>query len=403
MSKYPVAYRKRIEVGSPGEGGGFQNRLPRPANDNQLPANDNEPPRPKGPRHLAGLVKYARLVARLYRPIGLAMDVYEFLQENMPVRVTTAQASYLGYTKVCTNGTYPSPNWDGCNRGRTCEGIANSPNFSDWAEYAYVGNDMDGVLETPEVMIANAVNDFNETWRFNPYPIDDPRHYDPTWDKMRYVNRWERNAEGPYGVVRDAPAIVHRLRPSHDPFAPPGRVPAPRRWPYRALPHRRENPWRAPSEQTQRGPAPEMVRAPEVVHLPGLTVTPKHRLARPGRGNKEKKFIATVPLQHIVARIANGVTETKDFIDAIHDALPKQYQARAPNRGRWVRSEAPPQAKAAAIYTHINKIDWKEAWKNVLENQVEDMVIGKSNKAVAKTRKNNPYWTSPVGVGAGAL
>lgn len=123
----------------------------------------------------------------------------------------------------------------------------------------------------------------------------------------------------------------------------------------------------------------------------------------PGRGTKEVKM--TLTIGGLPGKLIGNAGETIDFIEALHDALPKDCQAKAKRRtgiygyGRprkanpeWMAST--PYEKAIAIYNCINRIDVSQAIINLITNQVEDYLIGKVGKAAGKAARKQG--TRPV-------
>ena len=92
----------------------------------------------------------------------------------------------------------------------------------------------------------------------------------------------------------------------------------------------------------------------------------------------------------MLQKIAHTATEAIDFIDALHDALPKRFQAKG---------DATPQQKAQAVYRHINEIDVELAMRNLIINHITDSVIGRSNAAVKKWATDNGIILGPYGLG----
>lgn len=238
--------------------------------------------------------------------------------------------------------------------------------------------------------------------------------------------------------------------PAIDPMSLPiGQpMPAPFRIPYRYLPLRQPNPYRHPQEQPQRGnepPTPPGVIAPpvEVPENPagptiiikprvpflrfrtrGLkrreeldlgdpwdtlnfpkedvdveTQTQTQRLTKfPSRvtaRTREKKFVARIGNQMVRAVISN-VTEVGDFVDAIWNAIPRDAK-RLPVKGQ----QRGMHEKMVDIYNSWDAIDWTKAWKTILQDQVEDYVLGRLGKGLANQARVNPYYNRAVGFQTG--
>lgn len=200
-------------------------------------------------------------------------------------------------------------------------------------------------------------------------------------------------------VVQPTPAPRPPWMPADDPlpFAPqPSPVPRPARQP---------RPMEVPEFAPQRGPAPFRrpapvpERSPEVVpgrmpgwrHVQGVevrpdgTVRPINRpaaasaLQRPPRAaERERKGVTSNATIRAVKAGLSAFTETTEFIDAIHDALPWKYQSRS----------MMPWDKAAAILANLSHLDLTKAAVNIAANQVEDAVIGAVGKRLGDTSRD---------------
>ncbi len=115
------------------------------------------------------------------------------------------------------------------------------------------------------------------------------------------------------------------------------------------------NPWAQPL--SQRGPAP-----PAPPAKPQLT---EAKWEPPQKGTKERKLVTQKPILKAISTAYTALTEVKDFIDAMHKALPKKLQ-----KGKR------PQEKLADLYGNLDKIDPVEAFKNLLENHLKDKIVG---------------------------
>lgn len=90
------------------------------------------------------------------------------------------------------------------------------------------------------------------------------------------------------------------------------------------------------------------------------------------------------------------------MIDALWDALPKEYQGGFwydKKEKKW-KPKANTVERAKLVYAHFGKIDLKKAMTNIAKNQLEDKLIGKANQYINKSAK--PYldmMERPVGLG----
>lgn len=136
-------------------------------------------------------------------------------------------------------------------------------------------------------------------------------------------------------------------------------------------------------------------------------------LPKPPRNRtKEKKLF--VKNASMAGKIFGGATEFCDAVEALFDAtgsskqrvkdgmlkkLPKgaQRDQKRPTQN-WTKAGCPQQA--AYVYKNFDKIDWDKAIDNLIMNEIQDRVIGKSNK-VANTAylHANPRASHGIGLG----
>lgn len=109
-------------------------------------------------------------------------------------------------------------------------------------------------------------------------------------------------------------------------------------------------------------------------------------------GEKETKLRAGGgALRAILAlqKVAHMATEWIDVIDALHDALPKEFQAGPTyHDGRWWK--ASPQAKAKAIWHNVEHMNWGDAALNLAKNEIGDRVLGRANARVDEYLNQSP-------------
>ena len=74
----------------------------------------------------------------------------------------------------------------------------------------------------------------------------------------------------------------------------------------------------------------------------------------------------------------NLATEVFDFIDALHQALPKHLQSKAASidYGQKGGGKADPYGKAKAIWDGFGEIDWNKFTNVFINQQLTDMGIG---------------------------
>lgn len=254
------------------------------------------------------------------------------------------------------------------------------------------------------------------------------RNLTPTVQVGDLIRNWYRPDEGvesdpapawlpgsePWALPLPEPAPLPMVWPwpSLDPFSLPVEAPMPgqpRAVPYRWLPRLRPNPWRSPTEQTQRGP----VTAPRDQVRSGTEFRPNERprpaarprLRPPGVGVKERKAEVRGAVQAVhtfSSRVFGETTEFIDAIDAFYEALPEDFQKRQ----RAMRHGKAPKLtdKLALLYRHWNDVDLNKAIDNLVLNQIEDKLVGKvgqSSKRGTKSVSEDGYYRRPFGPGTG--
>jgi len=123
------------------------------------------------------------------------------------------------------------------------------------------------------------------------------------------------------------------------------------------------------------------------------TSSGSHSKTPPPPGERERKLRAQPVIVRSIIKGLGHMTEAGDLIDSFYKAIP----AKGTNRrwkgrdGKWREAAISPQDKLAFVYKHWSKVDLSEAFKNVVENEIEDRVIGGASNALKSTYKNNPY------------
>lgn len=103
--------------------------------------------------------------------------------------------------------------------------------------------------------------------------------------------------------------------------------------------------------------------------------------APPPSRTKEKKMIMAVDPRSFLGRLLNGTTEAIDFIMAIADGLPPDV--RRDLRGR------PLHEILEAIYDNFDAIDWGRAVRSLIQNQVEDYILGRAGRLLGRANRRN--------------
>ena len=374
MSSYPVAqYRNSSQPRYPPA---FKpGTLPVPANDNiPKPANDNwRSPLPRA-RVNANIPKWstaAKIARGSGRVLGRAVPILGWIVAGLEVY------SYA-LPRIISMGGFTFDHT--CNPGVPMGQIAPSSNPGCPAASAVKGNPIWEVnpilgaqwlyyrgLTTPST--TGAIRYKTLDVYFKPAGVQTRPVVAPPWFVPRPP---ELNPNTP---ARPRPRTRPRQRPRNRPSFP-------------GLPF---EPIAEPNGQ----PRTPLPRSQTLTITPGIKgqVSSNPYIARrpPGPGVKERKVKSNAPgLLLMLQKIAHTATEAIDFIDALHDALPKRFQAKG---------DATPQQKAQAVYRHINEIDVELAIRNLIINHITDSVIGRSNAAVKKWATDNGIILGPYGLG----
>jgi hypothetical protein len=221
--------------------------------------------------------------------------------------------------------------------------------------------------------------------------------------------------EVPFVPARFAPPEIPFTYPSIDPMVLPINKPVfdPGPLPFKDLPYRHPNPFRSPTEQTQRGPRPRTrpsdPRIPAVQVDSDGTVTrlppADHVFKPPGKKSKERKIrISTGGT--LLRRAFDGITELRDAVDAFWWALPSSDRTKVkqvPKSKRYygVKYQTPTlQQKMADLYKHWNDVDMNKAVDNLVQNEIGDRAAAKvgkaSGQAAAATGRPVGYQLGPV-------
>lgn len=194
-----------------------------------------------------------------------------------------------------------------------------------------------------------------------------------------------------------APFPYETLVPSIDPLSHPAFAPeaTPLPIPYRYLPYRRPNPYRAPEYQPVWGPGPEKkewvipvhalpVDAKAVLDIgtgkPARPEKPFHERRPPGKREKEWKGKLYGPAYRAIINVVNKITETEDFIDVLYDALPSNVKPRYKNT-KYERKKVLTLDKALIIYRHADKLDMDKVITGLIYEHIEDRFYGAIGKA----------------------
>lgn len=214
--------------------------------------------------------------------------------------------------------------------------------------------------------------------------------------RFNVTRRYRRDTTGEttvHGYERTWPAQYvepyagdwFEAHPQFDPMRQPiGRyMPTPVPLPVRSLPALARARARLPRSTTETSSA--SYGQPPAVNPP---VAVGHRWAPPGPGVKERKFVMAIDQGSPLGRAINLITEGLDVLDCFHKALPKHLRAK-PKRlpasvgyaeRRFGRRAPTPQAKAMAVYRHINHLDVGEALVCIVSENAEDTIFGRAGR-----------------------
>lgn len=244
-----------------------------------------------------------------------------------------------------------------------------------------------------------------------------------TWSQ---ITGWSRDYTY-FNPAEFPPAFISKTPPFA--FTPPAVAPIPAIWPeatpilgfgpfplaipYAAIPGVASSNWpqgrsvsyaTPPASAGLPSPFPDVTFGPPGSGPPQIS-PPTHAWQPPGPGVKERKARAANSTVAAIFAGISAVTETRDAINAVYDALPKSVRNKAwgkyaPKGQVGVIPEVPTAIKAALIYRHADKLDVKQAIINLALNHVEDSVIGSLSQG-AQRNLNAAGYHRPVGIGAG--
>lgn len=176
------------------------------------------------------------------------------------------------------------------------------------------------------------------------------------------------------------------------PVSPPGTAPVPVRPPGTAptpdLPPANPVPYPPPAPPIIAVPPPDATNDPVIIHVPGwvpgVAPQPRTHPRRPGPGVREKK----IKVAGLFDLLFGAVTESMDFIGALYKALP------------WCLRPVgfvSPAKQAEALWKNWEYINWREGMANLVENQIEDRVIGMVGQATGSLANRAGYTRDAFG------
>lgn len=213
------------------------------------------------------------------------------------------------------------------------------------------------------------------------------------------------------------------VSPNEDPMSTPINQPVPDYipLPYELVPYRPDfNPWRAPSEQPQRGPAPAVRPAPDPFPInravpgePGPTIVisrsgiASFRPPKDVRPQRQPKYVrerkVTISAGKFAMRIANLTTESRDLVQGIWQGVPKSARSK-PEKGHRTLTI---QAMMRDIWNNIGSEDFDlmQAILGVLENELQDFIYGSAGvaaRSAVQRAGETGYYSSPHGLQTGS-
>ena len=185
-------------------------------------------------------------------------------------------------------------------------------------------------------------------------------------------------------------------------------LPAPKPVPWDLVPYQAPTPF---SEGNESGPVKSPTKSPKTDTIsPGKTIRyvwepgpvsgqtpgqgrpqprPKpERREPPKHGEKEKKWIASRSIKPLLD-IVGQFSEYMDIVDAAYKAIPKQYRGGAwfdREEKRWKNKDDFAQ-RLGIVWAHADKIDVDKFIRNLINNHIQDYVIGRTSGAVDKVLK----------------
>jgi len=144
---------------------------------------------------------------------------------------------------------------------------------------------------------------------------------------------------------------------------------------------------------------PKLKTQPDVVigNGPPYLRPTTHEYAPPPSGVKERKL--RMPKQAVAYVILNALTETGDFIESLHDALPpgcRRSRTWKDKQGNYHRRRI--DSMLRDLFFCWPQLDARRALANVVANELEDQVIGRANRR-ANTQRGTQQLSSGPGAG----
>lgn len=270
---------------------------------------------------------------------------------------------------------YPEWNIPGADRyGTSWPNITKPTNYA----YNYALAGWQGQWYVPEFFLPPEPSDFSVWW--GQIEHAQGHNYWRVWALETWVRTWAQPGHYPPRLSWLPAQAPTYFRPFNFPRQEPN-------WFRKAakLPHV------DPHGEPLRGPAPGWITRPGQQPLPTgenhPTPHPQPLPSRPPRGTKEVKATATgmAGAVRLGFRVIEGITEAKDFVNALFEGMPPHVQAMAAKHGDGYVGMA---AKIELIYRYWPQWDPVKGLAAIAYNQLEDKIVGRIHGAVAKATKH---------------
>jgi len=231
--------------------------------------------------------------------------------------------------------------------------------------------------------------------RPNQGPFEKP-YYDPNPRPGLSVPLAYAGALPPLYPSRNVSNALRQLAPQLLPIQ--NYAPHPVSMPYRAIvPARKLYPYMpgAPYFERPLSPAPSPrpsrpsevpLEEPRSEFPPRAVPLARGHMRRPPIRGREKEVKVRQSAAVLALKAAVGVTtEALEVLDVLYKALPSAKKPRF-NGTRYAWKNPPPQVKARAVYDNFSSIDAPKAIMGHLQNQIEDILIGRAARGVRRNQ-----------------
>ena len=186
----------------------------------------------------------------------------------------------------------------------------------------------------------------------------------------------------PVGGSENWPMVIPRYVPEEFPWPEGLPLPSPEAWPvgvpYPSTPPPVRGPRPANNGNSTRDSSSPGSRTKKDT---GFDPFPR----RPRKGEKEAKIATDETLAAIVGKKISTYSEFGDFIDSIWEALDPYYRTNRHGEFRYRGHRTPNlHEKFNDIYHNLDRVDWTQAVKNLVLNEIQDQIIG---RLIGKTTK----------------